>query len=134
MRAGAYVLLLAALGLAGCDRITGAADQKTYDAQAIGYACRVSLKPPEDCMKENEDKSPSSILNGWKAANKDIEDDVIDPSMGKDKHPAMPAQAAPAAPVEAKPAAPVEAKPATSVGTKPAAATAKPANNKKAAP
>jgi hypothetical protein len=86
MRAGAYVLLLAAFGLAGCDRLTGEADRKTYDAEAIGYACRVSLKVPEDCMKENEGHSPTSILAGWKKANKDIEDNVIDPSMGKD-HP-----------------------------------------------
>lgn len=83
MRAGRYALLLAALGLAGCDRITGEADRKTYDAEAIGYACRVSLKVPEDCMKENDGQSPTSILAGWKKANKDIEDNVIDPSMGK---------------------------------------------------
>jgi hypothetical protein len=83
MRAGYSALLLAATLLVGCDRITGAADQKKYDAQAIGYACRVSLKVPEDCMKENESFSPTSILSGWRAADKDIHDQLIDPSMGK---------------------------------------------------
>ncbi|HEX5364362.1 MAG TPA: hypothetical protein VFW59_08825 [Gallionella sp.] len=77
------LLLLAALALAGCDRISGEADKKIYDAEAIGYACRVSLKAPEDCMKENETQSPTSVLDGWKAANKDIEKGVIDPTMGK---------------------------------------------------
>ena len=77
------IFLVAALSLAGCDMITGAADQKNLDAEAIGYACRVSQKAPENCMKENETQSPTAILKGWKAAERDIEDEVIDPSMGK---------------------------------------------------
>ena len=97
MRAGAYAVLLAAFGLAGCDRLTGEADRKTYDAEAIGYACRVSLKVPEDCMKENDGHSPTSVLAGWKKANKDIEDNVIDPSMGKDRQMEMLAMSAPVA-------------------------------------
>ncbi|HCI14328.1 MAG: hypothetical protein A2063_03825 [Gallionellales bacterium GWA2_60_142] len=97
MRAGAYALLLAAFGLSGCDRLTGEADRKTYDAEAIGYACRVSLKVPEDCMQENDGHSPTSILVGWKKANKDIEDNVIDPSMGKNSQEAALAMSAPAA-------------------------------------
>lgn len=97
MRAGAYVLLLAAFGLAGCDRLTGEADRKTYDAEAVGYACRVSLKVPEDCMKENEGHSPTSVLAGWKKANKDIEDNVIDPSMGKNHKAEQLAQSEPVA-------------------------------------
>lgn len=68
--------------LVGCDMITGAGDQKNLDAEAIGYACRVSLKVPENCMKENETQSPTSILKGWKAADRDIEEQVIDPNMG----------------------------------------------------
>ncbi|HZW26615.1 MAG TPA: hypothetical protein VFF26_14150 [Gallionella sp.] len=120
MRAGAYALLLAAFGLAGCDRLTGEADRKTYDAEAIGYACRVSLKVPEDCMKENDGQSPTSILAGWKKANKDIEDNVIDPSMGKGHQAAQLAQSGPVAAGTASevPAAPTkgekpEAKPET---------------------
>ncbi|MDO8464974.1 MAG: hypothetical protein Q7S46_06955 [Gallionella sp.] len=77
------ILLIAALSLVGCDMITGAADQKNLDAEAIGYACRVSQKAPENCMKENEVQSPTAILKGWKAAERDIEDEVIDPTMGK---------------------------------------------------
>lgn len=78
-------LLLACLALVACDRLTGAATQKILDAEAIGYACRVSMKAPEDCMKENEAQSPSSILDGWKQADKDISKKSIDPLMGQGK-------------------------------------------------
>ncbi len=71
--------------LAGCDRITGAADQKISDAEAIGYACRVSFKKPEDCMKENDAQSTTYVLAGWKAADKDIAEKTLDPSMGADR-------------------------------------------------
>lgn len=74
------MLLIAILTLTGCDLING--DQKNLDAEAIGYACRVSQKVPENCMKENETQSPTSILKGWKAADRDIEEQVIDPTMG----------------------------------------------------
>lgn len=83
MRAPYSVLLLAGLMLVGCERLTGADAKKTLDAEAIGYACRVSLKAPEDCMKENEAQSPTAVLNGWKEADKDISNQTIDPSMGK---------------------------------------------------
>lgn len=75
------ILLLTTFSLVACDRISGAADQKIADAEAIGYACRVSLKKPEDCMKENEAQSPSSVLGGWKAADKDIKDKKINAEM-----------------------------------------------------
>jgi hypothetical protein len=89
------------IAVAGCDKITGVAEQKVSDAEAIGYACRVSLKKPEDCMKENEAQSTSSILAGWKAADKDIQDRTLDPSMGTD--PATAVQIKPAsAPADAK--------------------------------
>lgn len=74
-------LVLAVLLLAGCDKLTGAADQKIADAEAIGFACRVSGKAPEACMKENEAQSPSSILDGWKSADDDIRSGKLDPSM-----------------------------------------------------
>ncbi len=122
MRAGMSVLLIAALGLVGCDRITGEADRKMYDAEAIGYACRVSLKPPEDCMKENEAYSPTSILSGWKAADKAIKEGIIDPTMGKRQ--AAPAQPAPAA-VPAEAAKPAEAAPKAGAAN-PAAKPAEP--------
>jgi hypothetical protein len=75
-------LLLCLLIITGCDKIkalTGAneANPKELDAQAMGYACRVSKKPPESCMKENETYSPTHILRGWKSADKDIKDHVI---------------------------------------------------------
>ena len=124
MRAGACALLLAAFGLAGCDRLTGEADRKTYDAEAIGYACRVSLKVPEDCMKENEGQSPTSILAGWKKANKDIEDNVIDPSMGKDHQAEQLAVSEPAAAEATGAASEVPVAPAK--GEKPAAKPGKP--------
>lgn len=82
MRARYVLSLIAAFSLAGCDRITGAADQKILDAESVGYACRVSLKAPEDCIKENDIHSPTYLLNGWKAADRDISEKVLDPSMG----------------------------------------------------
>lgn len=75
-------LLLIALAASGCDRITGAGEKKTLDAEAIGYACRVSSKAPADCISDNETHSPTSLLAGWKAADADILAKVLDPSMG----------------------------------------------------
>lgn len=80
MRAAVF-LIMPALLLAGCDKLTGAADQKIADAEAIGFACRVSQKTPEACMKENEAQSPSSILDGWKSADEDIKAGKLDPTM-----------------------------------------------------
>jgi hypothetical protein len=77
----AFVFLLGALVLAGCDKLTGAADQKIADAEAVGFACRVAQKQPEACMKENEALSPSSLLDGWKAADEDIKAGKLDPGM-----------------------------------------------------
>jgi len=78
-RVSPFVALLLGIGmLSGCDKLTGVADQKSADAEAIGYACRISQKQPEACMKENETFSPSLILDGWKSADKDILDKVID--------------------------------------------------------
>jgi hypothetical protein len=87
----AFTLLIIAFATSGCDRLTGVAEQKTFDAEAVGYACRVSLKTPEDCMKENEMHSPNSVLTGWKSADKDIADKKLDPSMKG--HPAVIEQA-----------------------------------------
>jgi hypothetical protein len=125
------ILLVAVLSLAGCDMITGAGDQKNLDAEAIGYACRVSQKAPEACMKENETQSPTAILKGWKAAERDIEDEVIDPTMGK-KHAAgineMTAKSAPVAVESEGKAAPEKAveKTAVAKGEKPTATATKP--------
>lgn len=137
MRARLFLLPIAALALVGCDRITGGVDQKALDAEAIGYACRVSLKPPEDCMLDNDTHSPTSILYGWKEADRDIREKLIDPSMGK-RPPAPPVQQAPQAPQSAPPAAAPESKPAAESGAatkseKPAAAT-KPAKDAAAKP
>lgn len=138
MRARLIVLLITALALAGCDRLTGAAQQKILDAEAIGYACRVSQKVPEDCMKENETQSPSSILDGWKAADQDIQQQnihVVAPTAQAAAHAAAPSApaAAPGAPAAA------EAKAATDkpAAKKPAETSAKPGNaapEKKATP
>lgn len=108
MRARRFLLPIAFLALAGCDRITGKVDQKALDAEAIGYSCRISLRPPEDCIKENDTHSPTSILYGWKEADRDIREKAIDPTMGK-PIPQAPQSAPPAA--ESKPAAAAESKP-----------------------
>lgn len=141
MRARLIVLLMTALALAGCDRLTGAAQQKILDAEAIGYACRVSQKVPEDCMKENETQSPSSILDGWKAADQDIQQQnihvaapVTQASTQASTHAAAPsAPAAPGAPA----AADVKAATDKPTAKKPAETPAKPGNaapEKKATP
>lgn len=80
------LLLLCTLSLTGCDKLkalTGGEtlDPKAMDAEAVGYACRVSQKAPEACMKENEAQSPSFVLSGWKKADTDIKLGTIDPSM-----------------------------------------------------
>lgn len=77
----AFALLLCALALTGCDKITGAADQKIADAEAVGFACRVAQKQPENCMKENEAQPPASLLDGWKSADEDIKAGKLDPGM-----------------------------------------------------
>jgi hypothetical protein len=33
-------------------------------------------------MKENDTQSPSSVLDGWKAADKDIREKVLDVNLG----------------------------------------------------
>ncbi len=114
MRALHAVSLITILALVGCDRITGAADQKMLDAKAIGYACRVSLKTPEDCMKENDAQSPSYVLSGWKEADKDINGKLLDPNMGR-----------------VQPPAPIAAPNATATNSNPVATTSQPG---KAAP
>ena len=109
-RASLFLLLLA---LAGCDKLTGAADQKIADAEAIGFACRVSHKAPEACMKENEAQSPSSILDGWKSADEDIKAGKLDPNMsGMSSASSTEGEAAPAegADAAAATAAPAEEK------------------------
>lgn len=129
MRARRLLLPIAVLALVGCDRITGGVDQKSLDAEAIGYSCRISLKPPEDCIKENDTHSPTSILFGWKEADRDIREKAIDPNMGR---PASQPSVPPAAATEGKPVAEKAAavakseKPAATESEKPAAAAGKP--------
>ena len=78
------LMLMCLLALTGCDKIKSmmgipiVVDPKELDAQAIGYACRVSKKHPEICMKENDTQSPSQILSGWNNADKDIKARVIE--------------------------------------------------------
>lgn len=74
-------LLAAALPLSGCEMLNGS--DKARDGESLGFACRISNKLPEDCMKENSTYTPTSILTGWKAADKE----ALDKQMGirKDK-------------------------------------------------
>ncbi len=68
--------LLPPLLLAGCEfEIPG---QKAKDASAMGYACRVSKKSPEQCMRENPDFSQTAILEGWREADVDVKDKKVD--------------------------------------------------------
>ncbi|MBS4097127.1 MAG: hypothetical protein KGZ83_09885 [Sulfuricella sp.] len=74
MKRLAWVLL--AVSLAGCEfEIPG---QKAKDAAAMGYACRVSVKSPEQCMRENPKYNPTPLLEGWHEADKDVKDKKVD--------------------------------------------------------
>ncbi len=63
---------LLALSLSGClDKLTGAANR---DAEAMGFACRISQKLPEQCIKDYPNYAPTSILAGWKAGDAEMKD------------------------------------------------------------
>lgn len=65
-----------ALLLAGCNfEIPG---QKAKDAAAMGYACRISKKSPEQCMRENPTFSQVAILDGWREGDLDVKDKKVD--------------------------------------------------------
>lgn len=137
------VFLLCILMLTGCDKLTGAADQKIADAEAIGFACRVADKQPEVCMKENDAYSPSSVLDGWKSADEDIKDGKLGGKAASEVSPDVkegeaavaegekPAEGAPEANAEASAKGDkatktdTPAKPETSKETKPAGTAAK---------
>ncbi|MDP2804356.1 MAG: hypothetical protein Q8O24_00285 [Gallionellaceae bacterium] len=106
MRPSPLLLLIAVLALSACDKITGAGEKKEADAASVGFACRVSFKAPEDCMKDNATLSPTSILTGWKAADKEINTNLLDPMMKKN-NPSIPPKpvVVPVAPVAASAAA-----------------------------
>ncbi len=109
-RSTALILLAAALPLAGCEMITG---EKAKDGEAVGYACRLSNKSPEECMKENNAYTPTSILGGWKTAEKDVKEKKVGIQLGKGT---APAEGETPAAGEAKPEGeqpPAEAHPAT---------------------
>lgn len=68
--------VLAALLLAGCNfEIPG---QKAKDAAAMGYACRISKKSPEQCMRESPAFSQNAILDGWREADNDVKEKKVD--------------------------------------------------------
>lgn len=74
MKRFAWVFL--SLSLAACElEIPGA---KAKDAAAMGYACRVSVKSPEQCMRENPKYPPVSILEGWQEADKDVKEKKVE--------------------------------------------------------
>lgn len=129
LRPASAALLAAVLPLAGCGLLGGA--DKAKDAESIGYACRVSSKLPEDCMKENETYSPTSLLDGWKSADKDIKDRKLDPLLGKGTP--APEMKADAAKPEAGPKPDAEAKPEAKPDADKAAAEQKPAADDTAA-
>ena len=61
--------------LGGClDQFTNKKDPAIRDAEAIGFACRLSDKSPETCMKEYNSMSPAAILDGWKAADVEVKE------------------------------------------------------------
>ncbi|MFA7241035.1 MAG: hypothetical protein WC091_13070 [Sulfuricellaceae bacterium] len=72
----ALAWVLSALLLAGCNfEVPG---QKAKDAGAMGYACRISKKSPEQCMRENPTFSQIAILDGWREGDLDVKDKKVD--------------------------------------------------------
>lgn len=72
----ALAWMVPALLLAGCNfEIPG---QKAKDAAAMGFACRVSKKSPEQCMRENPAFSQVAILDGWREADQEVKDKKVD--------------------------------------------------------
>ncbi len=119
LRSISLLLLAAALPLSGCEMLSGG--DKGKDGESVGYACRVSNKLPEDCMKENNTYTPTSILTGWKSADKDVKDKKVDTNSGKGQpateegaktegETAPEGEKSAAKPAEEKPAAPEQAK------------------------
>lgn len=76
-RAGLVLVLATALLLGGCEMLSG--NDKAKDGESIGYACRLSSKLPEDCMKENDGYTPTSVLEGWKRADKEVKEGKVGP-------------------------------------------------------
>jgi len=101
LRSSLIFLLAAALPLAGCEMLGGG--DKGKDGESVGYACRVSSKLPEDCMKENNTYTPTSILEGWKHADKDVKEKKVDSQLGKGQPAAEAPEGAPKAEGDAKP-------------------------------
>ena len=93
MKKLAWVLVvLAALLLAGCNfEMPG---QKAKDASAMGFACRISKKSPEQCMRENPTFSQTAILEGWREGDQDVKDKKV----GTDFSPPPPVVIKPPAP------------------------------------
>jgi hypothetical protein len=96
-RAALLFLLAAALPLGGCEMLAGA--DKGKDGESVGYACRLSSKLPEDCMKENDIYTPTSILEGWKRGEKEVREGKVGSLTGK----SQPAESEGAPKAEAKP-------------------------------
>ncbi len=92
-RAVPFLLLVAALPLAGCEMLSGG--DKGKDGESIGFACRLSDKLPEDCMKENSIYTPTSILTGWKRADSEKKEDARGPEKKPDDEAATEGEAKP---------------------------------------
>jgi len=130
MRTSPSLLLIAVLALSACDKITGEGERKELNAASTGFACRVSFKTPEDCMKDNPTLSPTAILKGWKDADKEINTNLLDPMMKKNNPSIPPKPVVAPAPVVAS--AVPEAEPATMPKAAKGAPKSKPATTQPA--
>lgn len=69
--AGRWWVLLAAVGLTGCDQLgletpAKTAERQIAEAKAIGGACRHALRAIEDCYILNAKADKSSMFAGWR--------------------------------------------------------------------
>lgn len=78
------VVLLAALFLAGCERLgietpELQAQRKEAEGKAIGAACRHAARAIEDCYTLNKKADKAAMFAGWREMNDYMRENQIEP-------------------------------------------------------
>lgn len=94
-------MLLAALALAGCERLgietpELQAQRKEAEGKAIGAACRHAARAIEDCYTLNKKADKAAVFAGWREMNDYMRENQIEPvtpQIARAEPPAKPASA-----------------------------------------
>lgn len=102
LRPLAPLMLLAALALAGCERLgietpELQAQRKEAEGKAIGAACRHAARAIEDCYALNKKADKAAMFAGWREMNDYMRENQIEPVAPQLAHAEPPAKAASAA-------------------------------------